>query len=144
MKKKMMFLAMILCLSIVSSCSKDDDNKTSLEGKWEYQLVGTLIGNNEILEDYEHTPDCSKDYMELLSNGVLKNFSYEMNGFACQEMIEVGTWNRAQSNISLTSEDEITNAEILTLTNTILKIKTSFYDEEDDTTFIFIIQFKRK
>ena len=144
MKKKLMYLAMSLCLAICSSCSNEDNNKTSLEGKWEYELIGTLLEGNEMLGDYEHTPNCSKDYTELLPNGVVKNFSYEMNGFVCQEMIETGIWNKVENNLKVTIQGEISNAEIMSLTETTLKTKTTFYDEEQDENFIFIIQFKRK
>ncbi|MFZ4106826.1 lipocalin family protein [Flavobacterium sp.] len=121
---------LLIMLSIITfllfSCSKDDStsqpSSPSIEGKWQYTKIGTITNNQEILNDYQHESGCTKDYIEVLSNNVIK--SHEFDNPNCQETINTGTWNRTNNSLILTFPNQPSiNGEIMELSNTILKTK---------------------
>jgi Lipocalin-like domain len=109
----------------LNSCSKNDSTReqvASIEGKWQYSKTGTITNNEELLTDYQHTPGCTKDYIEILASNILK--SHEFTNSDCQEVTKTGTWNRSNNTLVVTYPDEPNNnGEILELTNTTLKVK---------------------
>lgn len=123
--KKILFLFVSTLVLGLTSCSKDDDSNStpaSIEGKWDYFQEGLLVGNQEILEAYSHDCTTNKDYTEFVAGGVLRDvYHYD----DCEEEIDLGTWSRNGSSLTVTIGGETTNAEILTLDNQTLKVKAT-------------------
>ncbi|MEZ0006170.1 hypothetical protein ABH942_001533 [Flavobacterium sp. 28YEA47A] len=123
-KFKKLFLILPVIIFSLYSCSSDDSTSATvtLEGKWQYTRIGTFTDNQEILMDYQHTPGCSKDYIEILPGGIIKN--HEFNNPNCQETISTGTWTRSNNSITVRYPDQpAIPGEILELTSTTLKTK---------------------
>lgn len=128
---KKLFLPFVFVLLALSSCSKDDPQPAvvaiPIEGKWQFEKEGEMVGSEEILDDYSHTAGCAKDYTEILPGNVIKDHYFENPD--CQETIDTGTWYRNSSTFLLTYPGESAiNATILALTYTTLKIKVSLSD----------------
>jgi hypothetical protein len=142
---RLLTLALITFILFFSSCSNDQENKNavSLEGKWEYQLLGTLVENNEILEDYEHSELCSKDFMVLGTGGSYQNHLFEHNGIGCETNIENGNWQKLENHLILSLNGEVLSAEIIRLEKHLLKLRISIFDDEENMNLIFIYQFRR-
>lgn len=124
LKKKLLMLS-IMTFGLFS-CNKDDatpePSSPSIEGKWQYTKIGTITNNQEILNDYQHTSGCTKDYIEILSSNVIK--SHEFDNPNCQETINIGTWNKTNNSLILTFPNQPSiNGEIMELSNTTLKTK---------------------
>lgn len=128
---KKLFLPFVFVLLALSSCSKDDPQPAvvaiPLEGKWQFEKEGEMVGSEEILDDYSHTAGCTKDYTEILPGNVIKDHYFENPD--CQETIDTGTWSRNSNTFLLTYPGESAiNATILALTYTTLKIKVALSD----------------
>jgi hypothetical protein len=140
MKKNILLFVSLLTLGTLStSCSNDDNNSASIEGKWEQFQEGTIINGQEILVEIAETSACGKDYLELVQGGLLNDFSFGNSASDCTTPIETGIWTKNDNklNIKYTS-DAVRDYEILELTKTILKIK------ETDQDGVYILVFKRK
>ena len=130
--KKLVLLFVVATVSLVS-CNKDDDNEASLIGAWEFSQESNESGD---LEDYEHTVDCAKDYIEFLNEGVLNSYFYGSFGpVVCQEYIDSAAWVRNANTITITDATETYEAEILELSDTTLKLKS--LDASDDYTIVY-------
>ena len=140
MKKIISNLFLALCASIILvACSKDSSSSSSsdIEGKWEYYQEGTVIGGQEVLDLHQHESGCTKDYIEILSGGVYKDYSYDSLVDPCVETIETGSWTKSGNTLTVTTSGNSDSAEILTLNATTLKIKVVF------NTDIVVVVFKR-
>ena len=126
---KNLFLFLLLTISL-TSCDKDDSASTPapaavvpIEGKWQFTKVGTTFNNQEILMDYEHSPGCTKDYIEILETKIVKTYNYDSQN-NCAALIDSGTWSRTNNNLVLSYPNQPDkNGDILILTNTTLKVK---------------------
>lgn len=120
---KQLVLVFLVATVTLTSCNNDDDSSSaSLIGAWEFSQESNQSG---VLEDYEHTPDCTKDYIEFLSDGALKSYFYGSFGpVVCQEFIDEATWVRVGNTITITEDTETYEAEILELTDSTLKLKS--------------------
>ena len=126
---KPLFIFLVVCLGFIS-CDKEDTAITPapaavvpIEGKWQFTKVGTTFNNQEILMDYEHSPGCSKDYIEILETKVVKTYNYDSQN-NCAATTESGTWSRTNNNLVLSYPNQPNkNGDILILTNTTLKVK---------------------
>ncbi|MBS1535255.1 MAG: lipocalin family protein [Bacteroidetes bacterium] len=115
----------------ITSCSSDSSSKQSaaLAGKWQYSQTGTLVDNEEVLTDYEHSAGCTKDYIEILSTNVIKSHEYDTD---CSETLKTGTISRSNNTVSITYPGEPAfSGEILELTATKLKVKFVSEDVTD-------------
>ncbi|MEE1896918.1 hypothetical protein GN157_07515 [Flavobacterium rakeshii] len=122
MKKfKFAMAALVVGFSMVS-CSGDDDNGSSgsIEGKWIPVKEGVTANGQEQFFDYEHTEGCDQDYIEFLSGGAVNDVYYY--GSSCTEEIDEGTWVKEGNTITATYGDESFTAEIITLTDTELRL----------------------
>lgn len=139
--KQLMLLFLVASTTLVS-CNKDDDGDSgAIEGKWEFTKVGSIVAGQEALIDYpDHTPGCTKDYTEILVGGTVKDYYYTDNGSGCEESIDNGTWTRDNNNITVNFSGEVTVAEILELSNTTLKLKST----DSDTGEVYLVLFTRK
>ena len=105
---KKLFLPFVFVLLALSSCSKDDPQPAvvviPIEGKWQFEKEGEMVGSEEILDDYSHTAGCTKDYTEILPGNVIKDHYFENPD--CQETIDTGTWYRNSNTFLLTYPGE--------------------------------------
>ena len=122
MKKIIYLVIAFISLTVITSCSKDDDNEASLTGKWEYLKEGVANGGQEVLTDYEHQIGCTKDY-SLISATSISDYSY--SGNPCEEEITTLNYTRNGNNISFNIQGLTFTAVIKTLTATTLKIYIS-------------------
>ena len=125
--KKLFFISTVFILGL-SSCSNDSNSgnvAASIVGKWQFTKEGEITNNQEVLDDYQHTSGCTKDFTEILTGNIFKQHLFDNPD--CQETIDTGTWTRNNSSLVLTYPNPpIINAEILELTNTTLKVKYVF------------------
>ena len=138
MKKISIILATITVLAF-SSCSNDDNsnNMGSVVGKWEYTQTGYLINGAEVLETYNHTTGCEKDYIEFKSSGTFDDVWYSNGGSGCTSDDDSGTWTQNGATITTTYSDQDSSVgEILTLNSTTLKVR--FVDTSEGTTETYI------
>ena len=120
--KKITLLLIAFC---IFGCSKKDVSEeiptTSIEGKWQFYKEGGIVSGQEVLTDYQHSAGCTKDFTEILAGGVLKDHYFNSS---CTESIDTGNWVKNNTTLTLTYPGETpTNAEILELTATTLKVK---------------------
>lgn len=135
MKKILLLFAATL---VLNSCNKDDGgDSVSIEGSWEYFKEGYIDNSTEVLMDYQN--DCSKDFIEILSDGVIKTHIFEMPVSICEEAISTGTWSRNGNTFVNTFDGESLTNEILELSDQYLKVK--YYSDENQEYKIYI--FKR-
>jgi len=143
------------------SCSSGDDsagnndgsipNSQDIIGKWAYFQVGhfppgTTITGNESLSDGQ-PPVCStkKDYIEFWSEGTLKKVEYKKD---CYEEVSYGTWAKTDFLLNVNYGTELEQSlEIITLTNTTLKLKFYSYSNEgtpeETLEEIIVLSFKK-
>lgn len=134
---KKIFYLLSLTFLMLQSCSSGDDNSSNnggltqdsqkILGKWAYFQgnsfpPGTTITGNESLIDYQ--PGCStkKDYFEFWKEGTVKKVSYKND---CYEEVYHGTWKITDFLLTINFGAE--SYEIISLTDTILKIRIDVY-----------------
>ncbi|MBN9285629.1 MULTISPECIES: lipocalin family protein [unclassified Flavobacterium] len=125
-KLKSLSLSAIVLIFGLSSCSNDDSSPeqapVQIEGKWQFTKEGKITNSQEVLNDYQHTSGCSKDYTEILAGNVIKDHYFDNPN--CQETIDTGVWNKSNNSMTLVYPNgSAINAEIMELTNTTLKMK---------------------
>ncbi len=123
--------AATLCLN---ACSSTDDENTdtpsgSIVGKWQFDKTGTISDQQEFLTDYEHECVSHKDYIELVQGGLGKEYFYDES---CVLDYGEGSWSLTENSLEFTGEDGTDAYEVLTLTNSTLKLKI------ENLIFIFI------
>ena len=126
MKQLKLTMALLAAGLMMVSCNKDDDggSQAALEGKWIYSKEGVAGGGQEILDDYEHSEGCAKDYTEIIAGGTVKDVWYY--GSECTEDIEESTWTREGNTVTVGTGEDADQFEILNLTDTELKIATEY------------------
>lgn len=125
MKKFTVLFVSVLTIGLTfSSCSKDDDDAGSLEGKWNFSKEGAVAGGQEILVDYSgNEAGCTKDYTTFSADGTVTDVDYDSFDTPCEVFTDNGTWVRTNNTITITSGGETFSAEILNLTSSELKVK---------------------
>jgi hypothetical protein len=117
--------ALALGMSFVS-CDKDDDKDAAIEGKWYFSKLAYTYGTTAIPEiDFPNACSTKKDFIELKTGGVSIEGSYDSE---CVLDQYTSTWSKSGNTLVLDGE----NFEILSLTNTTIKVKSS-YTEEGET-----------
>lgn len=122
MKKIVVLFLAVLSLGVVS-CSSDDDSGGTIEGRWYVNKTGTNFGGQEILIDHEHECATQKDYMEFLSNAVLRTVDHDDD---CQAYTDEGTWEKNGNQLVITEDGEEIIVNILKLSKSELKLSFSF------------------
>ena len=140
-KLVVLFLSVLTSGLLLTSCSDDDGDSGSIEGKWEFYQEGFSFGGAEQLELYEHTAGCEKDFIDLKSGGNYEEVTYFNNGESCQDDIGTGTWSRSGNTISITFDGETFDGTIVTLNNTTLKV--SITEDFEGVAVTAIVVFKR-
>lgn len=123
--KSLSLLATVVFVGL-SSCSSSSDSTPEaapqVEGTWQFTKEGTIVNNQEIINDYEHTTGCTKDYIEIFAANIIKDHYFDNPN--CQETIDTGAWTRNNNALTFVYQNGTTvNAEIMQLTNTTLKLK---------------------
>lgn len=144
--KKIITILTIVTLVVFTSCSSDDDNggnQASIVGAWEYSQEGTIIGGQEVLEPYDHgAPECGNDFIEFNANGTaIETYFFSNMDSICETETFTFSYEVNGQQITIDIDDEIINAEILTLNNTTLKIRTT--EEFGGETFVYIVVLTR-
>jgi hypothetical protein len=122
--------ALALGMSFVS-CDKDDDKDAAIEGKWYFSKIAYTIGTDAIPEiDYPNACSSKKDFIELKTGAVSIDGSYDDN---CVLDQSTSTWSKSGNTLVLDGE----NFEILSLTDTTIKLKQS-YTEAGETVSVGI------
>ena len=140
-KLVILFLSVLTSGFMLTSCSDDDSDSNSIEGKWEFYQEGISLGGVEQLELYEHTLGCEKDFVELFSGGNYQDVFYFNDGEGCVEDISTGTWSRSGNSLTISSGGETNTATIVTLNNTTLKV--SITEDLGGVPITAIVVFKR-
>ena len=120
MKKVILLFVAIVSLSSITSCSNDDDNDASLIGKWQYSKEGISSNGQEVLTDYEHTPGCSKDYIQITATTVTEHEFYDEGG--CTEETFMTNYTRSGNTLTVGTGSDASVVQIATLTGSTLKI----------------------
>ena len=125
MKKWLKASLSILVLTIVTSCSKDDDKvaEPSIVGKWEFSKEVTYDElNQEVLEDYTHRCESKKDFMQFESNG---NYNDSNSTSDCQSEENAFTYVFENGMVKLYSNGVALSyaIKVKSLTNNELRIK---------------------
>jgi hypothetical protein len=138
MKKLSVLFVAVLALGIsFVSCSKDDDNEAAgaIEGKWNYSKIQTTAAGQTSPEiDYPNTPGCNKDYIELKTGGVANGGTYE--GTKCELDLDVTTWKKDGNKLTIVGDEVY---EIVSVTNTTLKLKYSYTEAGQTFSFTIIL-----
>jgi hypothetical protein len=131
--KKVSFLFVLVlafAMTFVSSCSNDDNDSpnpvtATVEGKWNFSKMSTVLnGVPSAEEDYDdNEPGCPKDFIELKSGGVYNDGDYYNS--ECQLETSTGTWSKSGSIITITGDGISIPLEVVSVSNTVLKVKYS-------------------
>lgn len=140
MKKFSILLVSVLTLGLtLTSCSGDDDSVGSIEGKWNFSKIKyTINGVASPEEDYEdNEPGCNKDYVEFLESGTYTEGDY--SGSECELYSESGTWTQSGNQVSSIIDGELESFQILSVSETTLKVKDTEEFEEGTVTVIITL-----
>ncbi len=128
MKKTLLLFVAVLSLT-VASCSSDDAAPTeiSLIGKWEPVKTGAIIQGQEMLQDFQHTQGCTRDYYQFTAS-TMENFTFDVDSNnECYEFSDSFSYTRNGNFVLIFDEDEDAKMEIMQLDATTLKLKTVEY-----------------
>lgn len=142
MKKiSVLFISALSLAFAFSSCCDDEDSpvSASIKGKWNFDKMSLTINGVTSPElDYDdNEPGCPKDYVEFAPGAVFNEGDY--SGSECLLDITTGTWYKNGNAVTITSEGVVVPFEVVSLTDTILKVKYS--ETQDGTTVIVNITF---
>ncbi|WP_268845978.1 lipocalin family protein [Flavobacterium aestivum] len=126
MKKLSVLFVSVLALGMsFVSCSKDDDKEASIEGKWNYSTAAITTNGIEVpFNDYiDNQANCAKDYLELKTAGVANSGEYSSD---CKLTVDTGTWKKDGNKLTVVSDGESTSFEVVSVTDSTLKLKVSY------------------
>ncbi|MDY0987740.1 hypothetical protein BSF41_05170 [Flavobacterium sp. ACN2] len=140
MKKLSIFFVSVLALGLSVSCSSNDSDNASLEGKWEVYQDGTIVDGKEKLTPVVYEGGCNKDVFEIQAGGKFIDHYSEYSNSKCNDYSENGTWTRKDNTITVKYDGDtsVDNGEILVLNKTTLKIKYTYSVSET-----YVVEFKR-
>ncbi|MGQ2983980.1 hypothetical protein [Flavobacterium sp.] len=138
MKKFTLLLAFVAAGFAFTSCSDDDSNSTQFSasligGKWQHEKTGFRVMEQETLEDYTHSEGCSKDYVEFLEDGVYKWVVYNGDN-NCDEVVRTETYMKNGETLTVGEGEEFESFKIEELTETQLRTKTIYMEQEGSAT----------
>ena len=126
MKNRLLFLG--LAALMLTSCSNDDDNSTSIDSteltkKWYYS--STVFGGTTF--PYDDHEACGKDYIEFVEGGVLR----DVDVWDCEEDVYLMAWDLNGNKITLSDGLDTAVGTIKKLTDSELHVQSK-YDYDDD------------
>lgn len=125
-KLSILFLSVLTLGLAATSCSSDDDNGGSIEGKWQLSEVGVVYNGQEALEPATNE-GCDNDIIEFKTDGKFVDSYSEFTNDKCTAYTQEGTWAKDGSKLTkkYASEDE-EEYEVAELTGSKLKIKFNY------------------
>jgi hypothetical protein len=144
-KLSILFLSVLTLGLAVTSCSSDDDNGGSIEGKWTPVKMGSVVDGKELLVNIPNDGKCDTDVIEFTADGKFTEVSYEFSIDKCEASTDKGTWSLKDKVLSTTydGDTDVYTEEVLEITKSSLKLKTT--EKIDDTnTMILITLYERK
>lgn len=130
--KVLMSSLMIAGLLFTTSCSDDDEGSVTggdLTARWNPDKTVTRIAGEDFETDYDHDPDCTKDYVEFTEDpNVVNIISFAEVDGTCQG-IPSGTpttWTRNDDTLIITGSPTYSGTyEIIRLTGSQLRIRST-------------------
>jgi hypothetical protein len=134
MKKSIiLFLSALTLGTVFTSCTKDDSGPVDMnfiEGKWNFSRSTATSGSFTLpySTDYFKNEDgCNKDYIEIMSGGIVKYADYSLN---CVLTQKTGTWSQSGNTITIavtgTSFNGTFDVASLSATDLLLKIDGTY------------------
>lgn len=144
-KLSILFLSVLTLGLAVTSCSSDDDNGGSIEGKWTPVKMGSVVNGQEVLVAIPNEGKCDSDIIEYTADGKFTDLYYEFNGTKCESFTDKGTWSLKDKVLSTTydGDTDVYTEEVLELTKSSLKLKTT-EKIDDNNTMVLITLYERK
>ncbi|WP_264536191.1 lipocalin family protein [Flavobacterium sp. N1736] len=127
MKKLSILFVSVLTLGLaVTSCSSDDDDNGTIEGKWQLSEVGVVFNGTEALEPATND-GCDNDVVEFKTDGKFVDSYSEFTDNKCTAYTQEGTWTKDGSTLTkkYASDDE-EKVEVAELTGSKLKLKFTY------------------
>lgn len=132
MKKLIMLFVFTLVSGLnFTSCTSDNESSSSsssIVGKWNFSKFTTTVSGvtSPEMDWADNEPGCPKNYVEFKTDGVFNGASY--SGSTCVLDISSGTWVQSGSTVTLTLGTEVTTFQVVSVTSSTLKIKTTETD----------------
>ncbi len=122
--KKSILLFIAVVAAGFSSCSNDDNAATevSLLGKWQPVQSGVVMAGQELVEDFEHTVGCNKNYLEFAATTYTQHDFEKNMSNQCEEEIETLTYSRTGNTLTILVEGGTATLQIAQLNATTLKL----------------------
>lgn len=126
MKKLTTLFAVVIAIGFsLTSCNKEKNSDSLIEGKWAYFQKGLETSKGEALKAFEHENLCGENYVEFLKNGTVNECSYYHDG-TCKQEIDSGSWNKVGDDLTINFPlTEKETAKILELDEKTLKVKAN-------------------
>ncbi len=129
---KTKFLSLVALISIMFSCSSDDGGestsvtKEQLVGKWSlFSEKETASGTIVFEENWEHSCDSKKDFVEFYENGefdwIEHLSSCEVNEFSSNQE---ATYSLSGNTLTFEGDPELDSSKIESISSTTLVVKT--------------------
>lgn len=130
-KLSVLFLSILTVgLSVVSCSSDDNDEKVSIEGKWEIVQSGIIANGKESVIPILTDGNCGNATFEYYADGKFIDTTTEFWDSKCSTYVENGTWSKDGNTLNLKyGDDETSKIEILELSKSRLKIKFAYSEE---------------
>lgn len=144
--KKLVTCLFLTTAILTTSCSSDDDSNNDnstqarLIGTWKLTQAGTELNGQELLFPYiSEALECGDDSITFNANATGNStFFYLNENDGCEEESFPFTFTTiGDTTLAVNDEGEITNAEILILNDSTLKLKT--VDEYEGETEIVLL-----
>jgi len=137
-KLSILFISMLTLGLSLTSCSNDDDDKGSIEGKWTPVKFGTIVEGKEYLVAIPNDGKCSEGTIEYGADGKFTDITYEFYDNKCEASTDKGTYTFVDNILSATydGETEAEKVEVIELTKSSLKVKYI----ENETTIITLLE----
>ena len=138
--KKLIILFAFALVSVLNftSCSNDDDNSSSssIVGKWNYSKMSAIVDGvtSPEIEYDDNEAGCPKDYVEFKTGGIFIQGDY--SGSTCVLDSFPGTWVQTDNTITITEGTDVYTAQVLSVTNSTLKLKATETDSGMTITLI--------
>lgn len=135
MKKLALLFISVLTLA-TTSCGDDNEiTAAELVGKWEYSQQGTVIAGQEVLTVYNHEAGCTKDFIQISSTTIV---DHTFTTSECLENTTTRAYTRSGNTVSSTIQGQTVNAEIINLTATSLKLKTTQVVQGQNLSYVIV------
>lgn len=143
--KKLIVLFVFALVTVLNfnSCSSDNESSSSssVTGKWNFSKFSTTVSGvtSPEMDWADNEPGCPKNYVEFKTGGVFNGASY--SGSTCVLDISSGTWVQSGNTFTLTLGTEVTTFQVVSVTSSTLKIKTT--ETDSGVTYTLNVTFEK-